>query len=67
MLITSEVAMKIVSIILGFGLASIFRKVCNAEHCRIVKGPNVNTIQNQMYKIDEKCYKYNPEATLCDS
>jgi hypothetical protein len=67
MLMTSDVAMKIISIILGFGLASIFRKVCNTEHCRIVKGPNIKTIQNQMYKIDEKCYIYKPEATMCDS
>lgn len=67
MIMTSEIGMKIVSMILGLGLASIFRKVCNTEHCRVVKGPNMKMVERQMYKIDDKCYKYVPEPTLCES
>lgn len=66
MLLKSEAAKNIISIILGLGFASLFKKVCNKEHCRIIKGPNIKTIEKNIYRIDDKCFKYKPEATACD-
>lgn len=57
----------IVSILLGLGLASLFRQVCKGNSCVITKGPNVKEISKKVYKIDEKCYKYHPSATTCSS
>jgi hypothetical protein len=61
----SETGRIIVSIIVGLGLASMFRKVCKGN-CIIVKGPNTSDIQKHYYKMDGECYKYTPYATPCD-
>tara|TARA_Y100000996_G_C22388321_1_gene588078 strand:- start:84 stop:293 length:210 start_codon:yes stop_codon:yes gene_type:complete len=63
---SDDVRMKIISVILGLGFASFFRKVCNKESCKIIRGPDLNTVRKNMYKIDDKCYTYKPIATLCD-
>ena len=56
----------IVSIILGLGLATLFRKVCSGNNCIIVKGPSPNDINKYYYKIDDDCFKYTPYATQCN-
>ena len=66
MLYDSELGLKFISILLGFGLASLFRQVCKDDKCRIIKGPNIKEIEKKVYKIDDKCYKYKPVATVCD-
>lgn len=55
-----------VSCLLGFGLASMFRTVCKSNDCVIVRGPSIKEVQKNVYKIDDKCYKYNPKSTTCD-
>jgi hypothetical protein len=67
MLYDSDIGMKFISMLLGFGLASIFRQVCKDDKCRIVKGPNMKALEKQLYKIDDKCYKYKPVATMCEA
>ena len=57
----------IISILLGIGLASLFRKVCNDRSCLIFKGANINKINNQIFKYNNKCYKYKHNITKCDN
>lgn len=56
---------KIVSIILGFGLAAVFRKVCHGNGCRVIQGPPKDATNDMYYKVDEDCYKYSPYAVSC--
>lgn len=65
MIIESDAAKKVISIILGLGLAALFRQVCNDERCKIIKGPSLREIEKNIYKIDERCYKYKPMASQC--
>ena len=65
MIIESDAAKKVISIILGLGVAALFRKVCNDEKCKIIKGPSLRDIEKNIYKIDELCYKYKPMASQC--
>jgi len=55
------------SILLGFGLASLFRQVCKHKGCLIFHAPPLEKIQDKIYKSGDKCIKYNPVATKCDS
>ena len=66
-LLENESISIIISIILGLGLASLFRQVCKENECMIIKGPSVKEISKNVYKIDDKCYKYTPKATKCSS
>lgn len=58
--------MKVLSVILGLGFASFFRTVCISDKCKVIRGPNIKDVNKNLYRIDEKCYKYKPSATMCD-
>ena len=42
----------------------MFRKVCNNNNCLVIKGPKIVEM-DKYYKIDKKCYKYNPYPINC--
>ena len=54
------------SIILGFGLASLFRVVCKEKNCILFHAPPLEEIKDKIYKgSDNKCYKYEMTPTKC--
>tara|TARA_B100000989_G_C19227512_1_gene338474 strand:+ start:190 stop:399 length:210 start_codon:yes stop_codon:yes gene_type:complete len=55
----------IISIILGLGIAALFRKVCNDRDCIVIKGPDVKETEKSIFAFDGKCYKYKAKATRC--
>jgi len=55
----------IISIILGFGLATLFRRACHGDGCVVVKSPDLKEIQSNTYKYGDSCYKYTPHMTPC--
>lgn len=61
----TEYGSLIISIIIGLGLASFFKKVCKNGRCVVIKGPPITEINKNIYKIDEECYKYTPYVTNC--
>jgi hypothetical protein len=66
-LIYSNFGRIVISILLGLGLATIFRKVCKERKCLVFKAPKISEVKGQVFKFDGKCYKYREEATKCDS
>lgn len=65
-LLESKAGQIIISIILGLGLATIFRKACKDNSCVVVKGPSLKDVEKYYYKLEEDCYKYTPYATKCE-
>jgi hypothetical protein len=63
----TETGKYLMSMLLGFGLASLFRTVCKDKNCLIFTAPHLNKIQNKIYKNDNKCYKYVSESAKCSS
>lgn len=60
----------ILSIILGLGLASIFRKFCQGKDCFRFIGPKQNEIRDKIFSFDSgnnKCYKMREESIKCGS
>lgn len=57
----------IISIILGIGVASMFRNVCKNKDCLIFKMPPLKNIKDNIYKYDNKCYKYIEQNIPCGS
>lgn len=57
----------LMSIILGFGLATLFRSMCNGKQCIITKAPPFDEINGKIYKFDDKCYKFKQKAVKCDT
>ena len=56
----------LMSIILGLGLAKFFRSVCKGRKCRIISSPPFEEIDGQIYKFNDKCYKFEKEAINCE-
>tara|TARA_B100000530_G_scaffold206723_1_gene132092 strand:- start:524 stop:763 length:240 start_codon:yes stop_codon:yes gene_type:complete len=56
----------LLSAVLGFGLASLFRKACKDRDCLIFKAPEQSKINEKIFKFDDKCYKFTPEVKRCD-
>ena len=65
-LLQSKSGHIIISIILGFGLACLFRKVCKDRECIIYTAPDFKKIKDKIFKFDEKCYKYTKETSTCN-
>lgn len=67
MMKTNQNFRNLISILLGFGLASLFRKSCNNNNCLVIKGPDFNEIKTKVFKVDEKCYSYTPKPSQCEN
>lgn len=66
-LIQSDYGKIVISIVLGFGLATLFRKTCKNEKCMRFRGPSMDNIKDNVYKHDGKCYQFNPSSIHCSS
>ena len=66
-LLNSTKGKIIVSILLGFGIATLFRKSCENRNCLVFKAPSMNKIKNKPFLFDDKCYEYNEKNVTCDN
>jgi|LauGreDrversion4_2_1035121.scaffolds.fasta_scaffold328904_2 hypothetical protein len=68
-LLHTDLGIKFISILLGLGLATFFRKVCNDKSCIRFDGPvlkDFNDMNGKIYKHGDKCYLYEMKSTPCN-
>ena len=65
--VNTETGKHIMSILLGFGLASLFRTVCKGKRCVIYHAPPLEEIKDHTFKYGDKCYKFEMNNTKCDT
>jgi len=56
----------IISIILGLGIASLFRSACETRNCIIIEGPPIESVENNLYKFGNNCYKFKSYKSDCN-
>lgn len=66
-LLHTEIGQTFISILLGLGLASLFRKACTDKNCLRFNGPVISDIEGKIFKHDNKCYKYVSNSAKCDN
>ena len=66
-ILKSEYGIKLLSIVLGLGLATLFRKVCKGRNCMVFKGPPIDEVQKTVYKKNDKCYRFTYDNVDCDT
>jgi len=66
-LLYTDLGHIILSIILGLGLATLFRKICTDKSCLRFNGPIISDLEGKIYKHGDKCYKYSANTDKCDS
>ena len=63
--LNSDEGVLFTSIVLGLGLATMFRLSCNGAKCVEIRAPDLSTLRRNVYEMDGTCYKYTPAATRC--
>ena len=69
-LIYSDVGRIVISILLGLGLATLFRKFCDGKNCYNFIGPEQNAIRDQIFSFDtndNECFVMREKTTKCNS
>jgi hypothetical protein len=54
------------SVILGLGLASLFRKICRNGNCIVYKAPPFEDIIGKIFEYNDECYIFEAVAVNCD-
>lgn len=62
-LLRTEQGQMFVSVLLGLGLASAFRRVCKGSKCRIVKPVSPDEVEGKAFRIGGRCVRYRAVAT----
>lgn len=65
-LLNTKLGQFFISVLLGIGLASLFRRVCTEKNCLRFNGPIISEFDKNIYKYDEKCYKYSVSPATCN-
>jgi hypothetical protein len=64
-IINSGQGKLVMSIILGLGLATLFKRVCKGKNCVVFEKAASADIDDKVFKYDDKCYKFKMENTRC--
>lgn len=65
--VKSNTGKYLMSLILGIGLATIFRSVCKGKECIVHRAPPLEEIEDKIYKFDGKCYKFERISSKCNN
>jgi hypothetical protein len=57
----------LLSIVLGFGIAAMFRPLCKGSECVILRGPPVGDIRGSVYQYGKKCVEFDAKPVPCPS
>lgn len=57
----------VISIILGLGLAALFRQVCDDDQCLVITAPEHDYVTSNTFKFDKGCYSFETEMTSCEN
>ena len=65
-IINSDRGKIVFSILLGLGLATLFRQSCKTNKCLIFKAPTLDQIKNKLFNYNNKCYKFTEKSVSCN-
>ena len=55
----------IMSLLIGFGIAALFRPLCKGPECLVLRGPPVSKIRGSVYQFGSKCVEFNAKPVEC--
>lgn len=66
-LIHSNIGQILISVLLGVGLATMFRKACNDRSCVVFHAAPIKNIKDKIFRYNDKCYSFQEKAVKCDN
>jgi len=64
-MLKSETGALIASLVLGLGIAGLFKMSCDSRSCIIYQGPDFS--EKKMVKVNGKCYDISEEIMDCEN
>ena len=55
----------LISFVIGFGIAAIFRPMCKGPDCLILRGPPIDEIRNAVFMFGTKCVEFVGKPVEC--
>lgn len=55
----------LISMVIGFGIACMFRPLCKGPECLIVRGPPISDLRGSVYQFGSKCVEFTPKPVEC--
>lgn len=55
----------VIAVILGFGLAAVFRSTCSGPRCVVVRAPDPKDVDGKVFQYDGKCYTFQANMVSC--
>jgi hypothetical protein len=65
-LLHTKIGVNMISVILGLGLATLFRKACTGKNCIVFQGPPIDELHDSVYRYNNACWKFMEEPVKCD-
>jgi hypothetical protein len=66
-LLGTDAGAIVVSVLLGLGLAAVFRRACKGDGCVVLRAPDAADVTRYHYKVGEDCFRYTPKVVPCPS
>ena len=62
-----DVGRVMVSVVLGLGLATFFKRQCQGDRCVVHRPPPPEDVQGKTFRLDatEACYVFDPVPVAC--
>ena len=57
----------LISIILGIGAATLFRKICTDISCLDFRAPDIKDVEKTIYSHNDDCYSFTSKSVTCNS
>ena len=55
-----------ISFLLGFGVATLFRRTCSERGCIVFRAPHIETAAQRIYEYGGKCVKFSMAPESCE-
>lgn len=56
----------VLSILLGFGIATLFRQACKDSNCLLFNAPSMNKVKGKIFGFNNKCFQYTEKNATCN-
>ena len=54
-----------IMILFGIGLSATFHSTCKTDRCVVIRAPDPDVIENQVFKYNDGCYRFQAKAVSC--
>lgn len=64
---SSKTGSYLISMVLGFGLATLVTGTCRGAQCTVLKAPDPQAYEQDTFKYDGRCWRFSSDAASCNS